>query len=83
MTKRSLILTTFLIPLLGLTLLAGPLSGTWQATLAIDPNPFSFAELSSTFTGNYTVGGFTATSNSPPPASRIYFSPGSSGRGLG
>jgi len=64
MINKTIAIAALILGIASLSLLAGPLSGTWQATLAIDPNPFSFAELSSTFTGNYTVGGFTATSNS-------------------
>jgi hypothetical protein len=54
-----------MIALFGLTLLAsGPFSGTWAAKLVIDPDPFSFSELSSFFTVNYTIGGFTTMSES-------------------
>ena len=64
MTGRILVTAAVILVIATFSLLAGPLSGTWQAALVIDPNPFSFTELSSTFTVDYTVGGFTATSNS-------------------
>jgi len=64
MTGRILVTAAVILVIATFSLLAGPLSGTWEANLAIDPNPFSFTELSSAFTVNYTVGGFTATSNS-------------------
>jgi len=65
MTKKTLFTTLLVMVLGGLTLFAGsPLSGMWEANLAIDPSPFSFTEISSTVTVNYSVGGFTAASNS-------------------
>ena len=65
MTKKILIAITLLTVVVGLTLFAGsPLSGSWAAKLVINPDPFSFAELSSIFTVNYTVGGFMAMSTS-------------------
>ena len=64
MINRILVTAVVVLGIASFSLLAGLLSGTWQASLAIDPNPFSFTELSSTFTVNYTLGGFTATSDS-------------------
>jgi len=64
MTKKILLLEAFVLLLVGLTALAAPFSGTWDAALAVSPNPFSFTELSSTFAVNYTVGGFAGTSTS-------------------
>ena len=64
MTNKTLVVAAVVLSIASFSLLAAPLSGTWQANLAIDLNPFSFTELSSTFVVNYTLGGFTATSNS-------------------
>jgi hypothetical protein len=64
MTSRILVTAAVILGIASFSFLAGSLSGTWEANLAIDPNPFSFTELSSTFAVNYTVGGFTTTSNS-------------------
>ena len=64
MTNKILVTAMVVLSIISLPLVAGSLSGTWEATLAIDPNPFSFTELSSTFVVNYTLGGFTATSDS-------------------
>jgi len=64
MMNKTLVAAALILSIVSFTLVAGPLSGTWEAALAIAPTPFSFTELSSTFTVNYTVGGFTGTSNS-------------------
>jgi hypothetical protein len=64
MTNKTLVVVAVVLSIVSFTLVASRLSGIWEANLAIDSNPFSFTELSSTFTVNYTLGGFTATSNS-------------------
>ena len=64
MITRMLATVVVVLSIASLSLLAAPLSGRWQASLAIDPNPFSFTELASTFTINYSMGDFTATSES-------------------
>ena len=64
MISKILITAAVVLSIVSLSLFANPLSGTWQANLAITPNPFSFSELSSTVAVNYTVGGLTATSDS-------------------
>jgi len=65
MTKKILIATTLLAVVVGLTLFAGsPFSGSWSGKIVINPDPFSFAELSSIIAVNYAVGGFVAASNS-------------------
>jgi len=65
MTKKILIATTLLAVVVGLTLFAGgPLSGSWSGKIVINPDPFSFAEVSSIIAVNYAVGGFVAASSS-------------------
>jgi len=64
MINKTLVVVAVVLSIVLFTLVASPLSGTWEANLAIDPSPFSFTELSSTFVVDYTVGGFTGTSNS-------------------
>lgn len=64
MTNKILVVVAVVLSIVSLTLVASPLSGTWDANLAIDPSPFSSTELSSTFVISYSVGGFTGTSNS-------------------
>ncbi|MEA3238395.1 MAG: hypothetical protein U9Q94_01210 [Candidatus Bipolaricaulota bacterium] len=64
MTNRIVVVVAVVLSIVSLTLVASPLSGMWEANLAIDPSPFSFTDLSSTFGISYSVGGFTATSNS-------------------
>ena len=64
MMNKTLVAAALILSIVSFTLVAGPLSGTWEAALAIAPTPFSFTELSSTFAVNYTVSGFTGTSNS-------------------
>ena len=64
MTGRSILVGLVMAAFICLPLLAGPLSGSWEATLAIDPDPFSFSELSSIFILNYETDSFLATSES-------------------
>ncbi len=65
MTKKILLLEALVLLLAGLTALAAaPFSGSWNAALAISPTPFSFSQLSSILTVDYTLGAFTTTSDS-------------------
>ena len=64
MINRLLVTAAVILSIVTFSVFAGALSGTWQVSLSIDPSPFSFTDLSSTFAVKYTVGGFTATSDS-------------------
>lgn len=64
MMTKIIVVVAVVLSIVSLTLFASLLSGMWEANLAIDPSPFSFTDLSSTFTVNYTLGGFTGTSSS-------------------
>jgi len=64
MTKRILISTMILVPLVGLTLLgASPLSGSWMSEITIRPDDDLFIRsLDSLLVIDYTVDGHSATS---------------------
>jgi hypothetical protein len=65
MTQRILLVGVVVLLLFGLSALAtSPFSGSWEAALAISPSPFSISQFSSLLTVDYTIGGFTASSDS-------------------
>ncbi len=64
MTKKIVFATLVACMLVSVGGLSGTLSGTWEGRMAVDLNPFSFSELSSSFTASYALGSFTGTSSS-------------------
>jgi len=65
MTTRILIAATMAAVVFGLTLLAGPFSGSFTTELLLDPDPnLAFQSLDFIFTLNYAFGSFLSTSES-------------------
>ena len=64
MTKKIVFATLVACMLVSVGSLSGTLSGTWEGRMAVDLNPFSFSDLSSSFTVSYVLGSFTGTSSS-------------------
>jgi hypothetical protein len=62
--KKAIVIAITMMLGLGLTALAGPLSGSWASSLVVDPAASSFTSLSSTLAVDYTVSGWTFGSSS-------------------
>jgi hypothetical protein len=57
--KKAIVIAITMMLGLGLTALAGPLSGSWASSLVVDPAASSFTSLSSTLAVDYTLSGWT------------------------
>ncbi len=62
--KKAIVIAITMILGLGLTAFAGPLSGSWESSLVVDPAASTFTSLSSTLAVDYTVSGWTFESSS-------------------
>lgn len=66
--KKALVMTFVLVLGLGALAFAGPLSGTWDTSISLDPSATAFGDFfvsfSSTLGVDYTVGGWTFGSSS-------------------